>query len=583
MLEIFNKFKLIFDNTQIKKSFLLLFVVLVGVLLEMLGIGLIIPILSLLAGQEANRFFDFDKFISFFSFLNISGYRDLILLSIYLLLIVYFLKAVFSIFLVWFQSKFVNHLQASISHKLFKTYLFQNYIFHIRKNSSELIQNVTNETERFVTAFFLSLIIFITELFIVLGISIVLIMFDPIGFSIIFILFGGSSLIFIRSTRKFIKKWGEKRQFHQILGIQHIQQGLRNIKDVKILGKEMEFVKYFKFHINQFTDIEGNILFLKDLPRHVLEFIAVVTLVVAINILVLIDYKLSSVLITLGVFVAAALKILPSMNRINNTFLLMKYSFVTIDTIYRDLSLNYKITEDKKIKKTQLRFKESIKLEKVFYKYPDSSKLILDNINLEIKNNTIIGLVGESGSGKTTFIDLIIGFLEPTQGKILVDNQNIYENQRIWQNNIGYIPQFIYLTDDTIKRNIALGEKNEEISEERINDVIRVSQMNKFINDLPLKEKTKVGEFGVKLSGGQRQRIGIARALYNVPNLLVMDEATNSLDEKTEKEIMNSIYLMKGKKTILISAHKKSILEKCDLILKFNKGKITSVQNLNEI
>ena len=581
MLEIFRKFKIIFDNTQIKKSFLLLFVIFIGVLLEMLGIGLIIPILSLLAGQEENSFLDFEKFTSFFSFLNISSYGDLILLSIYLLLIVYFLKTAFSIFLVWFQSKFVYHLQASISYKLFKTYLFQNYIFHIRKNSSELIQNVTNEVERFVNAFFLSVIIFVTELFIVIGISAVLIMFDPIGFSVIFILFGGASLIFIKSTRKFIKKWGIQRQFHQTLCIQHIQQGLRNIKDVKILGKEMEFIEYFKFHIGKFTEIEGNILFLRTVPRHVLEFIAVLTLVFAINVLVLMNYELSSVLITLGVFVAAALKILPSMNRIINTFVSAKYSFVTINTIYRDLSLNYKIIEDKKVQKAQLKFRENIKLEKLFYKYPESNKLILNNINLEIKNNTIVGLIGESGSGKTTFIDLIIGFLEPSEGKILVDNQNIFENRRIWQNNIGYIPQFIYLTDDTIKRNIALGEKNEKINEEKIRNALRISQMNKFINDLPLKEDTKVGEFGVKLSGGQRQRIGIARALYNAPNLLVMDEATNSLDEKTEEEIMNSIYLMKGKKTILISAHKKSILEKCNVILKFDKGNITTVKNLN--
>jgi len=203
----------------------------------------------------------------------------------------------------------------------------------------------------------------------------------------------------------------------------------------------------------------------------------------------------------------------------------------------------------------------------------------LNNINLIIRNNSTVGIVGESGSGKTTFIDLIIGILKPTNGKILIDDENIYEKNRLWQNNIGYIPQFIYLTDDTIRRNIAFGIKDEEIDEVKIKSAILTSQMGRFIEDLTLKENTKVGELGVTLSGGQRQRIGIARALYNNPNLLVMDEATNALDEETEKEIMNSIYLMKGKKTILMSSHKKSILERCDKIFKFENGMITSLTN----
>ncbi len=173
----------------------------------------------------------------------------------------------------------------------------------------------------------------------------------------------------------------------------------------------------------------------------------------------------------------------------------------------------------------------------------------------------------------------MVGILQPTDGKIFVDGQNINENRRLWQNNIGYIPQFIYLTDDTIKRNIAFGENDNEINEDKIKNAIATSQMNNFLKELPLKENTRVGEIGVKFSGGQRQRIGIARALYNNPNLLVMDEATSSLDETTESEIMKSIYLMKGKNTILISSHKKNILNECDMILKFNNNKIEILKN----
>ena len=579
MLEILSKIKFIFDKSQIKKTFLLLFAVLIGVLLEMLSIGLIIPILTLMSEQGANRFIDVEKFASFFPFVSISDHKDMVFFSIYLLLIVYFLKTFFLTYLLWFQSKFVNNLHSDISFRIFKTYLFQDYIFHIKKNSSELIQNATKEIEYFVNAFFLSLIIFITEVLIIIGISIVLFIIEPLGFSVILILFGGSSFIFSKFIKKSLKKWGEQRNFHQTLAIQHIQQGLRNIKDVKILGKEIEFAEYFRFHMNKFTKLEANLLFLKHLPKHILELIGVAALVVAITIFIMMDYNLSNILITVGVFAAAALKILPSTNRIINTFIMMRYSYVSVNMTYRDLSLNYKKIETEKKENVKLKFKENIKLDKVSYKYPDNGKLILNNINLIIRNNSTVGIVGESGSGKTTFIDLIIGILKPTNGKILIDDENIYEKNRLWQNNIGYIPQFIYLTDDTIRRNIAFGIKDEEIDEVKIKSAILTSQMGRFIEDLTLKENTKVGELGVTLSGGQRQRIGIARALYNNPNLLVMDEATNALDEETEKEIMNSIYLMKGKKTILMSSHKKSILERCDKIFKFENGMITSLTN----
>jgi len=263
-----------------------------------------------------------------------------------------------------------------------------------------------------------------------------------------------------------------------------------------------------------------------------------------------------------------------------NSFVAMRYGYVSLEEIYQDLQ-----TETKKINyvknniASKLPLKNFIKFKNIYYSYSENKKIILNNINLEIKANTTIGLLGESGSGKTTFVDLLIGILNPVRGEIKVDEKDISSNLRKWQNNIGYIPQFIYLIDDTIKKNIALGLNEELIDIGKMENALEVSQMKNFVETLPKKIETKVGEFGIRLSGGQRQRIGIARSLYNNPNLLVMDEATNSLDEEIEKKIMNSIYLMKGKKTILISSHKKSILDKCDIILKFENGEITPIKN----
>ena len=291
---------------------------------------------------------------------------------------------------------------------------------------------------------------------------------------------------------------------------------------------------------------------------------------------------MTNILLIVGIFAAAALKILPAANRLTNLFVVMRYGYASVEELYKDLHLEIKeIPYDKNNIENKLQFKDHLKFENIYYAYPENKEIILKNINLEIKPNTTIGLIGESGSGKTTFIDLLIGILNPSKGEIIVDGKNILSNLRKWQNNIGYIPQFIYLIDDSIKKNIAFGLKEEIIDINKVENTLEISQMKNFVETLPKKIETKVGEFGVRLSGGQRQRIGIARALYNNPNLLVMDEATSSLDEETEREIMNSIYLMKGKKTILISAHKKSILEKCNVILKFDKGNITTVKNLN--
>tara|TARA_B100000929_G_scaffold153162_1_gene121104 strand:+ start:155 stop:1282 length:1128 start_codon:yes stop_codon:yes gene_type:complete len=371
-----------------------------------------------------------------------------------------------------------------------------------------------------------------------------------------------------------------ERLIHQTLSVKDVQQGIRSIKDIKVLGKEKEFYEYFKFHITNYSKMAGKIFFIQNIPKFNLELVAVAVLIISISFLLNSSYEFGNIIVIVGMFAAASFKILPGINRIMNSFISMRYGYASLEEIYQDLQ-----TETKKINYvknnigSKLPFKNFIKFKNIYYSYPENKKIILNNINLEIRANTTIGLLGESGSGKTTFIDLLIGILNTVKGEIKVDEKDILSNLREWQNNIGYIPQFIYLIDDTIKKNIAFGLNEEIIDIGKMENALEVSQMKNFVETLPKKIETKVGEFGVRLSGGQRQRIGIARSLYNNPNLLVMDEATNSLDKETEKKIMNSIYLMKGKKTILISSHKKSILDKCDIILKFESGKVTPIKN----
>ena len=577
------KLLFILDSEEKKKSLILTILVLINVILEMLGIGLLIPILALLTDAGTNSLY-FEKISNYFPIIENFNKNDLIFLSLGSIFTVYLLKTIFLSYITWYQSSFLFSLYSNVAKKLFKSYLYQDYIFHLKTNSAKLVQNINIEVGHFVLTFFLSFIALITETSIIVGISILLMIIEFKVFFSILILFGVPSFIYIFLTRTRIKNMGSKRLVHQTLSVKHIQESFRNIKDLKVLGKEKEFYDYFKFHIENSTKIDGKIFFLKNLPRFYLELIAVTALVIAISFLLSSNYEMTNILLIVGIFAAAALKILPAANRLTNLFVVMRYGYASVEELYKDLHLEIKeIPYDKNNIENKLQFKDHLKFKNIYYAYPENKAIILKNINLEIKPNTTIGLIGESGSGKTTFIDLLIGILNPSKGEIIVDDKNISLNLRKWQNNIGYIPQFIYLIDDSIKKNIAFGLKEEIIDINKVENTLEISQMKNFVETLPKKIETKVGEFGVRLSGGQRQRIGIARALYNNPNLLVMDEATSSLDEETEREIMNSIYLMKGKKTILISSHKKSILERCDIIFRFDNGKITLVNNKNEI
>ena len=579
MKNVFNKLLFVLDSNERKKSFILTFLVLIGAILEMLGIGMLIPILSLLTDNEASSLY-FGKVEQYLPIIADFDKYNLIIFSLISIFIVYLLKTIFLSFLTWHQSLFIFGLDANISKKLFKNYLYQDYTFYLKINSSKLIQNINVEVSNFIYSFALPLIIFITELLIIIGISILLMIIEFKGFFLILILFGSFSFAYLFFTRKKLKKMASERFIHQTLSVKDVQQGIRSIKDVKVLGKEKEFYEYFKFHINNYTKMAGKTFFIQNLPKFILELFAVAVLIISISFLLNSNYEIGNIIVITGIFAAASFKILPGVNRIMNSFVSMRYGYASLEEIYQDLQ-----TETKKnnyIKnniRSKLPFKNFIKFKNIYYSYPENKEIILNNINLEIRANTTIGLLGESGSGKTTFIDLLIGILNPAKGEIKVDGKDISSNLRKWQNNIGYIPQFIYLIDDTIKKNIAFGLNEEIIDIGKMENVLEVSQMKNFVETLPKKIETKVGEFGVRLSGGQRQRIGIARSLYNNPNLLVMDEATNSLDEEIEKKIMNSIYLMKGKKTILISSHKKSILDKCDIILKFESGKITPIKN----
>tara|TARA_Y100000817_G_scaffold314118_1_gene311940 strand:- start:1004 stop:2746 length:1743 start_codon:yes stop_codon:yes gene_type:complete len=561
-------------------SIFLFFFILLSVFFEMIGIGLIIPLLTTLSdvgdgGQ--NNLFNLSSVFNFVGYEKNLSKQNIISISVIFLTVIYFIKTIFLNFLAWFQSKYINNLVAEIKFKLFKRYMFQDYTFHLQRNSSKLIQNVINEIELMINVFFLSLITFTSELFVVFGISIILIFVEPLGFLMSMILFGITSIIFFLYTKKKVKKYGEKRLTNETLSIKNLQQGIDGIKAIKVAGVENNFLDYFKTNIDKIASVASSMLILQTIPRYYLEFLAVISLAGLIFFLLFLDYTFNSLLVIVGLFAAASFKILPSVNRILSSFVNMRYGLASVEVVYNDLKLNVPKNYIDSVTSEKLLLKSRIELENINFKYPNTDKFILKNLNLIIDANSMIGIVGKSGSGKTTLVDLIIGILNPTDGKILVDKKDMIKTKRAWQNNVGYIPQLIYLLDDTIKINIALSGKSKNIDDQLISKAMHLSNSSDFINKLPMGVETTVGEFGVRLSGGQKQRVGIARALYNEHDLLVFDEATSSLDEETEKEIIKTINSMKSKKTIIICSHKKEILEKCDKIYKVENQTIEKI------
>jgi len=383
-------------------------------------------------------------------------------------------------------------------------------------------------------------------------------------------------ILFFYIWRKTNTRWGEERQVIEGRKIQYIQQGFGGIKEIKLLGQENYVTDIFKKIISRVSIISRNQQLIQFIPKLSLETFAVIAMGSIIIFLVSYNYDRSNLIYYLGIYVLAGYRLMPLIARIISNSQIIQFYLPVVKVINLELGHSRINNSHKKTDLNQepLNFRGLIELNDVSLTYKNSDKASLKNINLKIKCGSTIGIMGESGSGKSSLVDLILGLLEPTKGNIFVDGKNINTDIKKWQALIGYVPQDIYLNDDTIKNNIAFGLNPTDIDDHKLKEALRSAQLDEFIKSLKNGEDTVVGERGVRLSGGQLQRIGIARAIYHNPPIIVLDEATSSLDEKTESEVMKSIYKMSVKKTILIISHRKSTLNKCEKIFILKKGEV---------
>lgn len=546
--------------------------------MEALGAGLIIPAMVLMTQGDLTTKYPYVE--SLLKLLGNPSQSHMLVGGLVLLVGIYTVKAVFLGFLAWRQSRFAHNLQASLSYRLFAGYLSQSYSFHLQKNSAQLIRNIIGSANGITNVVQQGLIL-TSEALVLVGFLALLLWVEPAGALLVILTLGTTAFVFHRFTSKRIERWGRESQLHEGFRIQHLQQGLGGVKDVQVLGRKHEFLAQFRIHNLRSVHVAELRSTLQAFPRLLLEWLAVIGLVLLVLIMLGQGKSLDALVPTLGLFAVAAFRLMPSINRIMAAVQSVRFSTSVINTIYEELQL---LDAPLLVSTGAVPIlKKELRLEDIGFRYPAAQSLSLKIDTLSIPRGTSVGFIGASGAGKSTLVDVVLGLLTPEQGQVYVDGVDIQKDLRGWQNQIGYVSQTIYLTDDTLRRNIAFGLSDDQIDEVAVLRAIRAAQLDQFVGKLTLGLDTLVGERGVRLSGGQRQRIGIARALYHSPSVLVLDEATSALDGVTEQDVMEAINNLSGELTILIVAHRMSTLKNCTQIVELAAGKIKRVGLYAEI
>ena len=578
MFSAFNKLTFLAGKKIKKKLVIIYFITIIGTFLETIGIGIILPILKIIVeGKDILIQFSSNYFFinSISSYLITKSYSEIIIILLLFLSFIFFVKTAFFIFLIREQQKFSYMVEYELTKYFFNYYLHQDYSFHLKRNSSELFANLTEEIKNFRLNIVNPFIVISTEIIFLLAIIGLLILIEPLGSMTIGFVILLISTIYVKFTSKRILNASKKRQVNEALKVQHLRQGLNGIKEIKILCKEETFLKIFEKHNKE--ALKSQVIFNSWtlIPKYILEFLGVLGLSLMAIILINMGLEIKSLLPTLAVFVVATIRLLPSASKMIQNVGKIRYGVPSADLLQKEIheeSLKkYNQITTSSLK--NLKFSE-LKFENVSFKYPSSNKKILDKISLEIKKGEKIGIVGESGSGKSTFIDILTGLAKPTEGKIFLNNHIVDLDNKDWYNLIGYTPQFIFLTDDTILRNIAFGVNEKDLKIDAVNTSCEIAELKNFINSSNLGLQTRIGESGVRLSGGQRQRIGIARALYSNSKILVLDESTSAIDIKTEEKIVDNISSLSDK-TLIIISHRLSTLKNCNKVLEINNGKLS--------
>ena len=578
MLENIN---ILLTQNQKKQCVFLFFGSIISSFFELIGIGSI-PVFAMviidldLLKSKLPSFVDLNL-LDQFSQNQVTFFGAVALITIFLL------KNLYLTLMIYFQGKIIKTLRSNLGLRLFRSYINAHYIFHLQRNPAELLRGTTSDVGG-ATDSIMSIIVLLREILLLFMIFALLFYADPfISFSVFVILTSFVGLFFFL-TKKKLKIIGKMIQFFTGNQIKIVNQGLGAIKEIKISNKEKHVEEIFKQNVDE---IEKNIFFsffLNAMPRLFLEVISVIAVVVVSTISVFM-YASTALMIPLMTLLAVStVRLIPTFGAIAMSLTIIRVKTPSLDFISKEISEleNTNIILNQENEK-EIKFFKNIHVKKVNFKYPNTNACSIIDFNLSINSGKKIGFIGNSGAGKSTFVNLLLGLLKPTEGKILIDGKDISENLRNWQSQIGYVSQDIYLLDDTIRNNIAFGKSGTSINSEHLLNVIKTAQLENFVNSLSNGEETIIGNRGVRISGGQKQRIGIARALYNKPRVLIFDEATSSLDLENERKIIDKICQSNKELTFIIISHRNNTVKNCDLIYVFDNGKLIDKGSYKEI
>lgn len=565
-MDLLKKLNYIFERRQKMQLAILCIVIIGGALWELLGITAILPFVNV--AMEPESIFENEYLSFFYNYFGITSPNMFLALLAFGLILIYIIKNVYLTVMNYGIFRFSYNNQKRIEEKLLRSYLKQPYTFFLEKNSAELIRNVNEDVPMLVDTVISTMQLAVE--FIVCGLLLIFLIFmDPtitIVVGAVLVLF---LLLIMRTLKKSIRTKGQNVREARAGMTQWLMQTFGGIKETKLLEREDFFMNRFSSQCSKFANNHCVYQTLSYMPKPAMETACIASLLGVIAIKLLRGVNSEYFISTVSIFAVAAFRLLPAFNRITGYMSRIMFNHHGLNSVYHDLKEVEELERELRARENlveKLPFEKEIEIKNVSFHYPNVEEKVLDNVSVTIPKNKSVAFIGPSGAGKTTLADIFLSVLTPQKGAVLVDGENIEHNIRQWHSKLGYIPQTIYLIDDTIRNNISYGIEEADIDEDRVWEVVKEAQLKEFVDSLDDGLDTYIGEGGVRLSGGQRQRVGIARALYGNPEILILDEATSALDTDTETAVMEAIDSLVGKKTLVIIAHRLSTIENCDIV-----------------
>jgi ATP-binding cassette, subfamily B, bacterial PglK len=535
----------------------------IGAGLEGFGLGLLVPFITLIGDPSVAHSSRWLAWLARFS--GSTSHYQLVVWSGFALLAAHVAKNAYLALMYYVEYRFLYRSEAAVGQRLFSAYLHSPYLFQLRRDPSEMLKNIRVEVPLIFNQVMIPFFTVVSETMVGLVVVGLLVVIEPGPALVAVGLLGGVTVVFYRGIRKKIGELGQREQRYRTEMFRWISRGLAGFKEITVLGRQRFFADSFA---KNSVDCAGAVTVFQataQVPRLFIETIAVAAVMLIVVMILAQGRRLDGVLPILALFAAATFRLIPSLSRIVHAFSIIRYYKPAISVVYDDLrALEAQRGPEPSAAEERVRFERAIELRNVSYAYPGAEPVLRD-LSLTIPKGRSVALAGPSGAGKTTVADLIIGLLQPTSGEVTIDGRRLDGRVASWQRQIGYVPQHIYLSDDTVRRNVAFGVADDRIDDARVWSVLAQAQLAELVESFPDGLDARVGERGARLSGGQRQRLGIARALYHGPELLVMDEATSALDDETEAAVTAAIERLRGTMTLVVIAHRASTVAKCDL------------------